>query len=411
MNQRIIHITAFIVLCCAVCFAQHNNDPVARALGGLRGHVLVAADAEYPKNGEGSTIKLKDGALLHLVSRHQRDAKESNSDLWPSVIAQTVSRDGGVTWSKPEVLFRSTTGRNAMQPSLVRLPNGALGVSYSQIDSEARANKVFRISTDEGRSWSEPRFISPTDGYWTSAHDRLTVLSTGRVIHPLHVKVSVKPRKMVARIAYSDDNGQTWRIAPQTLAVEEVLPAFKEKFPGSYISVFAELTIVERADKSLLMYGRTLAGRQWQCVSTDGGATWTQPAPSPLISAAAPARLHRIPNSNDLLVVWNSCCLDPQANGLLGQRLTLSSAISTDGGQTWRWQREIESITPGPENRVEYPAITIEDGKVYLSYRAMAAQDGGGFTMHEYISVLPLAWFYAERDRHRPEAALGKTKP
>jgi hypothetical protein len=93
--------------------------------------------------------------------------------------------------------------------------------------------------------------------------------------------------------------------------------------------------------------------------------------------------------------------LNPEQS-LLGDRVTLSAAISSDGGKTWRWRREIESVTPGNNNRVEYPALNIYDGVVYVTYRA---QFGGGATlqMQEYLSALPLAWFYAARDLHRPD--------
>jgi sialidase-1 len=382
-------------------------DPITRQLGGMRGVVIGAASKEVAKNGEGSTILLKDGTLLHLFSRHMRPLqnpeKYENPDLWPAIIAASRSTDKGLTWSEPEVLFRSTTGENAMQPSLARLANGEIGVSYSRIDSYSAATKVFRWSGDEGRTWSDEVLISPAGAYWTSAHDRMITLASGRVLLPLHHKKSVRPEHMITQVAYSDDNGRSWKLAAQQLDVAHVIPGFRKTRPGA--QGFWEASIAPVADGSLFMLGRTYGGWLYQTRSRDGGLTWGQPRPSRLMSSAAPGRVERIPGTDNLLVVWNSCCLN-ETDGLLGSRLTLSSAVSTDGGETWKWQREIESVTPGRGHRVEYPAINIYDGQVYLTYRAQAGLGAGELQMQEYLSILPVSWFTAASDVHRPWLAF-----
>lgn len=399
------HVSVVCGLLWAGC-AWAQADPVAWELGGLRGRLIGPVTEDVAKNGEGSTVRLKDGTLYHAFSRHIRDVKITNPDLWPAVIAKTVSRDGGVTWSAPEVLFRSTTGHNAMQASLARLANGDIGITYSRIDSVSAATKVFRYSSDEGKTWSAETVISPTGAYWTSAHDRMVVLSTGRILHPLHHKVEVSPERIGTRVAYSDDHGRTWKLAPRFLVMKEVIPgsaADKAKRYG-----FWEASIAERADGSLIMIGRTYTG--WLCytISTDRGLTWSELKMTELMSGAAPGRIERVPGSGDLLVVWNSCCLDP-VNFMLGPRVTLSAAVSQDGGMTWKWRREIESITNSRGPGVEYPAINIWGGKVYVTYRAQAGFDRATSKMQEYLAVLPLPWFYEERDNHHPEAAMRRT--
>jgi hypothetical protein len=192
-------------------------------------------------------------------------------------------------------------------------------------------------------------------------------------------------------------------LAPEAVLVTDAIPEYVKKFGDKY--GFWEASIAERADGSLFMIGRTYGGHLYGCESRDAGLTWSKPSATSLMSGAAPGRMERIPGSNDLLVIWNSCCLNPQEN-LLGDRITLSSAISTDGGKTWKWRRVIEDITPGNGNRVEYPAVNIYDGQVYITYRAQTVGAPLGLRMQEYMSILPLSWFYAERDFHRPESAL-----
>jgi sialidase-1 len=394
-----------LFLCAAAVGFAAEPDLVTRELGGMRGMLIGRASADVAKNGEGSTVRLKDGTLLHAFSRHLRPAdtsKYDNPDLWPAVIARIESRDGGFTWSEPQVMFRSTTGENAMQPSFARMANGELGVSYSRIDSLSAATKVFRYSADEGKTWSDEILISPTGQYWTSAHDRMVVLTTGRMLLTLHHKKEVRPEHMITQVAYTDDHGRTWKRSAQKVDVADVIPEFRKGRGERYRQGFWEASIAERADGSLLMIGRTYGGWLYATESRDRGETWSKPAPTTLMSSAAPGRMERIPNTDHLLVVWNRCCLN-SADVLLGQRLTLSSAISEDGGKTWKYQRDIESVTQG--NRVEYPALNIWDGKVYLTYRAQA-RVGSQNQMQEYLAILPISWFYAERDQHRPSLAL-----
>lgn len=356
-------------------------------LGGLRGHAIGTIGNGYLKNGEGSIVRLADGRLLHAFTRHELDA-----DLAPAVIAQSYSSDGGRSWSEPSVMFTSATGKNVMQPGFVRMKNGELGVSYSQIDSASRAVKLFRYSRDEGRTWSRPIRISPDDGYWTSAHDRMLLLPSGRILLPLHHKTVVHPEKMVAQVAYSDDNGRSWVLSPDEITTDAMLPGFRKKFGERVAPGFWEASIARRADGTLLMMGRTYGGFQYESVSADGGVHWSRPSPSPIRSPAAPARLVRVPGSADLLVIWNSCCVQ-QNDSLLGERLTLSSAISHDGGKSWHLQRDIEAISPGAENRVEYPTVTFLDGTAYVTYQVQELV-GGTPETQEYLSILPTAWFY-----------------
>jgi Neuraminidase (sialidase) len=370
-----------------LCLQAACGEDWSRQLGGVRGVAIGAVDGPYVKNGEGSTVQLRDGRILHAFTRH-----EANTDLAPAVVAETSSADGGLTWTRPAVMFRSTTGKNAMQPGFVRMKNGKLGVSYSRIDSADRATKVFRYSSDEGKTWSEEILISPAASYWTSAHDRMVCLGNGRIAIPLHHKTALRPEQMTTQVAYSDDNGRSWKLSADKIVTSAMLPAYAAKHASNSAPGFWEGSIVERRDGSLLLLGRTYAGFQYRSVSVDQGVHWSQSDPTTLPSAAAPARVERIPGTGDLLVLWNSCCINTD-DGLLGQRLTLSSAISSDGGKTWHKQRDIEALIPAPLNRVEYPAITFVADRAYITYR-INAEVAGKSEMQEYLSILPVSWFY-----------------
>lgn len=400
-------------------------DPIAWERGGLRGVPLTCATARFPYDSEGSTIKLKDGTLVHAYNRREilPENKVRHTHFDPTTIVKVESRDGGKTWGAAKEIFRSDTGVTASHPAYARLGNGELAISYNKIDAVdltdpknadkgganwlkavKRAVRVFRHSSDEGRTWSGEVIITPTDGYWTAAHDRLLVLSSGRVIQPLHSVYSDEPYKIGVRVARSDDHGRTWKISDSRLSVEKQI----EGYAGRKAAVYAEASVIERADKSLLLMARTLAGQQYLSTSTDAGATWSNPYPSTISSPEAPARMVSVPNSNDLLVMWSSCCVDAK-HSVLGERLTLSSAISTDGGATWKWRREFASVAPGTMHGADYPSIYFDGDKVFVAYSSGAKIDGKDLHQY-YMAVLPLQWFYAERDNQPPAATMTTTR-
>ena len=388
-----------VVLLLAGC-APREEDALARAVGGLRGQLMVPVSGGYVRNGVGTMVRLKDGRLYHLVSRHRRKDGVS-SDHWPADIAEMISSDEGRTWTKPRIAFRGP-GPSAVQPGLARLANGQLGVSYSRITDGEKAFKVFRWSSDEGRTWSDEIVIGPRDGYWTSAHDRLVVLSTGRIVIPLHVIGRGVPGQIATRVGWSDDNGRTWSVSPQTVNVTGII---RNNRGPTGLPSFWEASIVERKDGSLLMLGRTLAGGLYATTSSDGGARWTEPTPTTLVTGGSPGNVVRLPGAEGaLMVIWNRCCLSPDS-ALMGRRLTLSSAISRDGGQTWGGIRDIEAIAP--VGRVEYPSILISQGKVFITYRVIGRPLPIAGSQ-EYLAVLPLSWFDVEAQFHRPETAISR---
>ena len=146
---------------------------------------------------------------------------------------------------------------------------------------------------------------------------------------------------------------------------------------------------------------RTITGRQYYSTSADKGVTWSKPYPSPVLSPEAPARMVRVPNSNDLLLIWTSCCFDAK-HTLLGERLTLSAAISTDGGETWKWPREFVSVAPGLTHGADYQSIYFDGDKVLVAYTS-GAKIAGKEQYQHYVAIVPLAWFYAARDNQQPE--------
>jgi len=337
-----------------------------------RARVLVASTTQFPRNGEGDLLLLKSGELIYVYGQ------------WPGVgdlssgarIAVIRSRDNGLTWSQPQTLF-AEEGYDLYHASLARLKDGRIGLTYTKRKSRPslRGEKVFRHSADEGAAWSEEILIS--DGQWrfyqTSACDRLVVLSSGRLVHPVsRADAPSAPDKSVATLVYaSDDGGRTWqRKTPQPLAEPDG-------------RMFHEASIVEYAPGKLLLLARTRTGRLWESRSDDGGDTWSVPRATDIGAPAAPPWLSVMPGGKSILLIWNPT----PSKGILPRDI-LASQISDDGGRTWRNYREIERIS----GVISYASGTWTDDTLHLVYTEFLGPGPGSRGFQARYLTLERKW-------------------
>ena len=68
---------------------------------------------------------------------------------------KTLSKDGGLTWSEPEVIDRSSD-LHICEPGLVRSPDRKQ-IAVLLRENSRRQNSQIIFSNDEGRTWSKPR--------------------------------------------------------------------------------------------------------------------------------------------------------------------------------------------------------------------------------------------------------------
>jgi lysophospholipase L1-like esterase len=204
--MRLIPVTLCFLIVVAQAALAAAAAPVVEA---VLSHEIVRATEEARRNGEASFIPLKDGSLLLLYGAHSKPG-----DWDRGQIRQIRSRDGGKTWSEPETVF-SDPKRSLFQCSLARLPSGDLGLTHSSLANGTDAIKVFRRSSDEGKTWSEPIVISDkAHAYTTGPWDKLYVLESGRVLTLLHCNLKPNTTKQGGPLGsyavYSDDDGKTW---------------------------------------------------------------------------------------------------------------------------------------------------------------------------------------------------------
>jgi sialidase-1 len=338
--------------------------------------VVCPASPRHCRQTEASILPFDDGRLyLAYTDFYGGDWH----DRGPARIMARWSHDEGHTWSAP-MLVQENIGRlNVMEASLLRLPSGRVLLCFMRKDSEGDAGEppallhcLLRYSDDGCRTWSDLRQITTEDAYWCSTNDRLLRLSGGRIL------LSVGEEKAGCHVWYSDDDGGTWRKS------SGLMPP-----PGKR---YAEPTVVELANGVVAMFIRT----DTTCIhighSRDGGETWRMHNDWGPFSPYAPCMVRRVPDSPDLLLIWNNH----------GTRSNLTSAISRDHGETWDNYRLLEEQEGWPLPRSHtYPSLAFLRGNAHMTYWETHKHPQVERLFHLVYRRLPVSWFY-ERPRRRP---------
>lgn len=334
---------------------------------------------DNPRNSEGAFATLKDGRILFIYTRYYG---KSGADHGTADLAARYSSDAGATWTSEDVIvIKNECIQNVMSVSLLRLQNDDLALFYLRKNSDFDCRPVMRISRDEGATWGDAvECISDKIGYYVLNNDRVIQLKNGRLVMPVcqHSSQGDSGRDMAGTLMcyLSDDNGRTWRRGSHE---------WKTFTEGGRRVVTQEPGVVELKDGRLMMFIRSDAGCQLVSYSSDGGDTWTKSEKTSLLSPVSPASIKRIPQTGDLLVVWNDHAQMPAH--LRGRRLPQSVAISRDEGATWELVKALEYTLDG--GHFCYTAIHFTaDDSVLLGYCALR---GLG---HSRIVKIPVSWLY-----------------
>lgn len=365
---------------------------------------IAPADAAHSRRGEASLVALRDGNILMAYgrftgrsdpgyaamagSRVQRYAGsyiERDNDFGEIAIV-VLDRQGVVLSSERVIVPAPSDGLNSMNPALQRLPDGRIGLLYSHRISRHVSSRRFLASPDEGATWSTPVIVCD-EGYVSGGHDRFNVLSTGRLLAPLHCTDDWEKHYLHSRVARSDDLGRSWKVSAPLFVPQVIVPSR----PGAE-SGCNEPGIAERPDGSLLMTLRTAMGTQFRSESHDGGETWSSPHTLEVPSPSAPAHLSRIPGSDDLLLVWNPHY--DSAEPMNGHRHILLACVSSDGGRYWPHARRKVLLHDSSCN-TDYPAVFFHGLEAWIALRQSDHPEVIKGRMSTCLMRVPLSWFYS----------------
>ncbi len=296
------------------------------------------------RNSEGAVIELDDGRLLLAYTHFYRGAGDRDA----GDIRGKISEDDGATWSKPFVVHPNTARCNSGRLALIRLPDhpavppdwqaraSVLGLIYVDLNLFYDNRLYLTTSADEGQTWSRSLQINETGtlGHICQRGDTALVLSSGRILIPVYALLG---GMCASFMYYSDDAGATWLRSHGEISVKLVEGGRTCAYTG-----FEEPAVVELRDGRLLCFGRTRLGQLYQSFSEDQGLTWSEPEPTSLASSYSPASLKTIPETGDILCVWNQTSGQEIADGL--GRMRMSCAVSKDDGESWTRFKNLESL-------------------------------------------------------------------
>ena len=107
-----------------------------------------------------SVVGLKDGRYVGLYHKGP-----GGKDRTPLEVLQTITADGGVTWSEPRTVAK-VEGKNPCEPFAFRSPDGA-ELCCLMRENTHKGRSLVMFSRDEGQTWT-----TPVDTPWGLTGDR-----------------------------------------------------------------------------------------------------------------------------------------------------------------------------------------------------------------------------------------------
>lgn len=353
---------------------------VAFAAPPQQGELSYLVRPAHPGNNRNSEGTIFDLGHHRLLLAWTEFYSSDGRDWGPARISTMISKNEGRSWTHKRVLQPNIGKMNVMEGNLLRLHNGDIFFVFLRKNSPGDCLAMFRVSTDNGRSFSPPKVIpvDPSPSYNTINNDRVIQLRSGRILVPLaYTKDYRVSRRFLSRVYYSDDEGKTWQGSKTIIDVKSSSNGAEE--PG----------VVELPDGRVMLWVRTKTGTPWQCYSDDGGVTWSTPVAMTVASPNSPQSIKRIPSTKDLLMIWNNSTT---------QRFPLTAAISKDNGHTWT---NVKNLDTDASHTYAYTSITFVDKQVFFTY--YAGPPAGKRAKVNFWSLklkrVPFAWFYQKQEK------------
>ncbi|MBQ3289625.1 MAG: exo-alpha-sialidase [Kiritimatiellae bacterium] len=285
-----------------------------------------------------STVLPLKGQGEYLVCWFQ-GTKEGEPD-----VAIWGSRRIGGTWEKTRQIAKVRDAAH-WNPVLFRGRDGRIVLFFKVGKPIGDWQTYVTESRDEGQTWSAPKelVLGDVSGGRGPVKNKCLRLKSGRLLAP----ASRERGPWRAFVDISDDDGRTWRAAP-----EMRVPDLKLK-TGKPFGVI-QPTLWQSADGRVHAFLRSNAGRIFRSDSSDDGETWSEVADTGLpnnnsgidLVRASDGRLYMAMNVSD--VDW-------------GPRTRLDLRVSADDGATWKPFRTLISRVPGrgawDGDEYSYPAI------------------------------------------------------
>ena len=263
-----------------------------------------------------------------------------------NAVMLVTSGDAGKTWSEIKLVVDVPGPVRCFDPVVWVDPKNRLWLFWGQAFSHGIEAHTWAMVTEnpeeENPVWRRPFMVHPG-----VMMNKPTVTKNGNWLLPIsdwEGRRKLTPGAATALVVISRDSGDTFEL----LGAARV-PAEQRQYD--------EHILVERKDRSLRMYIRTLYGIG-ESNSYDGGKTWSEVQPSSVKHVTSRFFIRRLQSGNLLMV----------KHGELDQRLPnrayLKAFISRDDGATWEGGLLLDERVG-----VSYPdGFQDEDGLIHIVY-------------------------------------------
>jgi predicted neuraminidase len=298
----------------------------------------------FPSSHASNLLDLKNGDLLCAYYSGRWEGK--------SDVAIVISRllKGSSQWTKPEVVAQQV-GTAFENPVLFEPAAGTLWLIYTSQSADAGQSKAgifYRTSADNGKSWSEAKFLLAKPG----SFDRQRLVVSGNDwLFPIYYT----PRSDAdnySSVEISTDQGQSWK--------ECVVPDSNG---------LVQPDLVEVSPRRFALFFRSRFADWIYTSQSEDGCSWTKPQPTQIPNNNSSIQVARLRNGH-LAIAFNNI----QATTSRGKptdyaRFPLSVALSLDGGQTWPWVRDVDIGQDVPQEKVPatMAGVAVPGGPLKLS--------------------------------------------
>ncbi len=311
-------------------FISANNYNLENVSAKLLENELIYKEAPFPSCHASTVLETSDGILAAWFG----GTHENN----PDVCIYASKKKKGQDWNNPILIADGIYGSNSRyacwNPVLFKRDNGDVVLYYKVGPSPSTWWGEYKISTDEGVTWSDKKEIPRA--CLGPIKNKPFRLSTGEILYPTSMEMVGKWAVYLERSTQDLSNWE--KIEIQNNGFDAIQPSILTYGDGS-------LQMLCRSNNKVIV-------ESW---SKDNGKTWSK------------LEVTSLPNNNsgtDAVTLSNGLQLliyNPITEG----RNQLAIAVSKDG-KTWR---KILDLEKQPTGEFSYPAI-IEDrsGIIHATY-------------------------------------------
>ncbi|HYN95465.1 MAG TPA: sialidase family protein [Pilimelia sp.] len=296
-------------------------------------------------------VRLPDGRLL---ATYREGAGHLSRD---GRICTASSEDGGATWAPPRVAVDGPY--DDRDPKLAITRDGTLLLSYFIIDwgTEPRHTPLgtyVRRSVDGGDSWAEPVPVESVmagvggrtaDGYalgWACSHGAAVELPDGDLLLPLYGTVA-DDRWQRATVVRSTDGGRTWPVAGEVPVAAAADVHFQEP------------TLTVLPDGQVVALIRTTVEHAYLSRSTDGGRSWSAPAPTDMPASSHHALLL---GTGEVLVTYGDT-----SERFSPRRETVGRLVRDPAGP-WDGYADVQLYDSGHDDQANPSSVEVAPGRL-----------------------------------------------